>query len=514
MRKMNIPENNEELLKKFEKCISFSSDLTPPDVINPGLNSYIECEKGEYKMINQHFAEINTLKKQFSKQLQKNLYYGIDFLREKYKYHISFLELSLSYYQSEIYRIQKNLYTIVLFQHFIEEQKNKITVDIKYFYQNFLTISKESNLFQRKYGLISRYIGGNWTVETPPINFNNKYLFFINPTTNTGSIYQRFLQKRDSIEYQDFSDIVDALVSISSQQNEEITCVTKSNNHSKSNRSKTQKKFLKGNNSLPNTRPSFSSNLSNSDQMSFSLPKESPLSNNSNNNLNNLNEINPKIIEIDEELQINKNGEKINLDNIESPENEREWIEDLLFDSMWVHHPYPMGFYPKFLLPDVQDLIPEIFSPSFIPKKWTMISFRELYNCDWPFKSIIDEFFELLILTNPFKIGQKFYEIIEKVTFVIQELIIDDKGENALSDLEIGFDDIFPILVILIFTSALPEIINVLAYAGSFDEFCTKPRSQYALTHMKGLCIHIISLDFNNLRTKAELLKKGKKVEI
>jgi hypothetical protein len=183
-------------------------------------------------------------------------------------------------------------------------------------------------------------------------------------------------------------------------------------------------------------------------------------------------------------------------------------ITDLIFDYGWGFRTYP--FCPPFMstpIPSVSLLIPKVFDPPFLDDEWSMQTFGELAKSVWPLKEAVDELFGIAVLTNPFEIADRFFEIIQTIGRCVQR-ILARKAKNKRFP-EMDFDQIFVLMLVSILTSGLSELPLVMTYSFSFREFVkADAHKQYAMSHMEGLCAHLSRLDYTELRKKSNQLQE------
>lgn len=178
-------------------------------------------------------------------------------------------------------------------------------------------------------------------------------------------------------------------------------------------------------------------------------------------------------------------------------------IEQLLFDLAWQKHPFPFGFVREASLPSINDLFPAVFGTKLIDHEYAFTPFSMLNGMNWHFKSAIDMIFDMMILTNPFDIARKFWDVIQETAKCMQKVLVVVGGMRS-EDVEIDFDSLFPILMICIFSFGQNEWMQVALYTMSFNEQVSdEPQLQFAMTYLEGLVTHIMALDMASLKKKA-----------
>lgn len=121
----------------------------------------------------------------------------------------------------------------------------------------------------------------------------------------------------------------------------------------------------------------------------------------------------------------------------------------------------------------------------------------------WPFAFTRDYYFAMMCYTNPFTIANRFCEMIQIVANVLQSLAVEVGNEDE-DEVEIGFDNIFPVLLTSVYAFGCPGILDALEYCGQFVDFTTDPQQKFAMTHCNGIVEQI-------RRTRAEDFKRRAK---
>jgi hypothetical protein len=184
-------------------------------------------------------------------------------------------------------------------------------------------------------------------------------------------------------------------------------------------------------------------------------------------------------------------------------------VEGLLFDLGWIQQRYPFGgpsHAPQ--IPVRGDLFPAaIASTAVLRKDFAYMTFSALNGADWPFRSAVDRIFEMMILTDPFDIARIYWDVIQDVAKCMQRLMAAD-GQDP-EDVEVDFDSLFPILMIVVFAFGVDEWMKVALYTVAFNEQVAEdPQLQFAMTYLEGLVTQIITLDVAELNRNAADIRK------
>lgn len=499
----------DEFLNQFPKYVfkTPNPNAIPSNVAIEGLDPFIKGQHSEYNFMLALYVDYSNKWYTLSKQIHACRYADAYQIREQAKYIIAEYESCLTFYQNELDKIHETLDKIAQFREFVCQSGENSYVNIAAFFEDFLNIQdKHKEEFNHQLILLRNKIkmfNENYTLHIIPPDPSNLYQNFIYPTSRTGRIFQRFLNHIETIQYNDFQQIVNALSSPELECSENIdeksvsqsmTC-DQIDSSSKPRRNSISVRS-------PNTISLQSSRKYNYSSPSHKLPdlQEKKA------------QENIELISESNKCQFIPSDINKTLPNQKSLTFSREWVEDTLFDVMWSVMPYPMGQRTNKMLPELHDVIPAAFDPKLIPSKWTMKTFDELYNCNWPLKPAIDQLFELLLITNPFKIAEVFFNIIENISLILCNFAIEAGLFHNPNDVELDFDSLFTTLLICVFVSGLSPLLQVFAYAGSFSQYAADSKIQYALSHMDGLYAHISELDVSQLKNKTRaLLSSAKK---
>lgn len=181
-------------------------------------------------------------------------------------------------------------------------------------------------------------------------------------------------------------------------------------------------------------------------------------------------------------------------------------IRTILFDLAWQKHPYPFANVSHLQFPKIFDLTPRSVNPPYLQDKYLDTSFSTLNSTDWPFRFTYLDFFVLMCIRNPFSIANKFYQIIQNIANVIQDLAVTVGGKDEDS-VEIDFDTLFAHLLVCIIACGCPEILDTLEYCSKFIDYATEAHQQFAMTHCAGIVQHIKSHTTESIRRRVKLNK-------
>lgn len=179
-------------------------------------------------------------------------------------------------------------------------------------------------------------------------------------------------------------------------------------------------------------------------------------------------------------------------------------IRTIMFDIAWQKQPYPFTTVSHLQFPKIFDLTPRSVNPPYLQEKYLDTTFSTLNHTDWPFKFTYLDFFVLMCIRNPFSIANKFYQIIQNIANVIQDLAVAAEGKDE-DDIEIDFDTLFAHLLVCIIACGCPEILNTLEYCSKFIDYATDPHQQFAMTHCAGIVQHIRLNTTESIRRKVKL---------
>jgi hypothetical protein len=199
------------------------------------------------------------------------------------------------------------------------------------------------------------------------------------------------------------------------------------------------------------------------------------------------------------------------IDHLSEDKTTLRRVEGLLFDLAWIQQQYPFAgpSHPP-RIPVGHGLFPAaIASTAVLRQDFAFVTFSTLNGADWPFRSAVDRIFEMMVLTNPFDIARVFWDVIQDITKCMQGLMAAD-GQDP-EDVEIDFDSLFPILMIVVFAFGLDEWMKVALYTVAFNEqVVDDPQLQFAMTYLEGLLTQIIALDVEELNRKAAEIRRAR----
>jgi hypothetical protein len=192
----------------------------------------------------------------------------------------------------------------------------------------------------------------------------------------------------------------------------------------------------------------------------------------------------------------------------------KDGIIDLLFEKGWIVQNYPFApDFPQFTIPwTAGGLIPKIFNPPFIGEDRVYFSFDQLSSRNWPLRAAVDLVLPIMFMTNPFHIARQFYNVIQEIGKCVQVILI--RGNKDTKFIEIDFDQMFVLMILVLLAAGISEITLPMAWAATFREFAASdPHSQYAMSHMEGLCVHLAKIDYQDLKKKSLQLQRQQPVD-
>jgi hypothetical protein len=192
----------------------------------------------------------------------------------------------------------------------------------------------------------------------------------------------------------------------------------------------------------------------------------------------------------------------------------KDEIIDLLFENGWVVQNYPFApDFPQFTIPGASaGIIPKVFNPPFLVGDGVYFSFDQLCCRNWPLRAAVDLILPMMFMTNPFRIARQFYNVIQEIGKCVQLILIRRNKDTKF--VEIDFDQMFVLMILVLLASGISEITLPMAWAATFREFAASdPHSQYAMSHMEGLCVHLAKMDYQDLRRKSLQIQRQQPVD-
>ncbi|OHT09411.1 hypothetical protein TRFO_21630 [Tritrichomonas foetus] len=181
-------------------------------------------------------------------------------------------------------------------------------------------------------------------------------------------------------------------------------------------------------------------------------------------------------------------------------------VRNLLFDISWQYKEYPYVKVSHIQFPRILDLTPRSLSPPYLADEFMDTPFTKLNSTNWPYKFTQDYFFALMCYRNPFSIANGFWDLIQNVANVLQIQAVQIGGEEE-ENVEIGFDNLFPILLTCIYAFGCPEILDTLEYCSKFIDFSVDSHQQFAMTHCAGLVEQVKATRTEDFRRRVKLKK-------
>jgi hypothetical protein len=191
----------------------------------------------------------------------------------------------------------------------------------------------------------------------------------------------------------------------------------------------------------------------------------------------------------------------------------KDGIIDLLFEKGSLVKRYPFADFPQFTIPGAAaGIIPKIFNPPFLVGEGVYFSFDQLCYRPWPLRAAVDLILPIMFMTNPFRIAKQFYNVIEEIGKCVQLILIRTNKDAKF--VEIDFDQMFVLMILVVLAAGISEITLPMAWAATFREFAASdPHSQYAMSHMEGLCVHLAKIDYQDLRRKSLQLQRQRPMD-
>jgi hypothetical protein len=141
-----------------------------------------------------------------------------------------------------------------------------------------------------------------------------------------------------------------------------------------------------------------------------------------------------------------------------------------------------------------------MLEPPFIGEKYLKVHVDKLAGSDWPYESVMGILTELHFLINPISMAAV-------VLRAMQE--IGDAVPKSRC-IEIGFDQIFPLIELCILAVGLthnPKLLTFLALAGLVP---TERLAHFAASYAEAIVTHICTLDEQDMRRRTLELEEEK----
>ncbi|OHT14639.1 hypothetical protein TRFO_14940 [Tritrichomonas foetus] len=528
----------------FDKYISEDSDsnknklyLSLKDARNQ-LECMIKQFNNDFISYTDRISTSIESKNIISKKLRQIHYSNIFGARENSKIEIAYHNYNQEFYEQEANRVRANINTCVFFEAKINElifssnkspttennsnenhqnetnsEENhenhenstpkKYSVDMALFIFENIQVQPKIELFMKRSSALKAKISPFYV---PPLEEDDLIGKYMDISSKIGHLMRRFCLKIADIRFPDLDVIADAIVDRKIAQIEA--------EHQEKQKNKLSRNKLK---------PKSKTDQAN--DMEFNIHSIRPTNSCTNIRLN-LNDI----TNANNALALNSTSNLENVSNLlMDKENERKKYKQeavtIMFDLAWSLKNFPILEQMKDLLklPCLDDVIPAVLRPSFIPEKYNYMTCTQLFVSDWPYKPAVDMFWEIMVTTNPFDIARIFYDIINTIGECVLKVVndqIDRENKKIENDedkkkmkkhVDIDFDQLFILLLVCIFVSGLTELVLPMTYCSSFREYMPMEDHslQYAMTYLEALCVHLSTVNFNHLRKQSkELLAK------
>jgi hypothetical protein len=115
-------------------------------------------------------------------------------------------------------------------------------------------------------------------------------------------------------------------------------------------------------------------------------------------------------------------------------------------------------------------------------------------------------FFEMMIVTNPFDSARVFWAITQDIGEQLRALMVRAGRRNE--QVEIGFDELFAVLLVCVFAFGVTEWLQVAMYTVSFAEWVRGDTElQFAITYLESLVTHIVGMDPEAITEAAQKIR-------
>jgi hypothetical protein len=186
------------------------------------------------------------------------------------------------------------------------------------------------------------------------------------------------------------------------------------------------------------------------------------------------------------------------LRNLTDDPAEFDLIADLAFDFAWDDLEYPFIPDSRESLPSFMDVRVALFDPPLLDDRFLRMHVRELAGSDWPFAGVLPLLEELTFMHNPMEMARLFARAMDEAA----------RAAPADAELEMGFDAIFPILLVCVLACGLTRDARLFAYVGTIA--FAHPHDnlvQLGATYAQAVLMHIRELD------EAELLARTRELD-
>jgi hypothetical protein len=176
---------------------------------------------------------------------------------------------------------------------------------------------------------------------------------------------------------------------------------------------------------------------------------------------------------------------------------EFDLLVDLAFDAGWQEEGYPFFSEIPPALPSFLDVRVALFDPPLLGERFLRMHIRELGQSDWPFAKVIPLLDDINFMHNPMVIAKTFSRAMD----------LAGKCAPPDPDVEMGFDAIFPILLICVLASGLTRDPRIFVYVGKLARLHPYDNLvQLGATYAEAIVMHIRELDESAMIAKTREL--------
>ena len=147
--------------------------------------------------------------------------------------------------------------------------------------------------------------------------------------------------------------------------------------------------------------------------------------------------------------------------------------------------------------------ITDRIKPPYLPDIYQDTPFSILNSLEWPFKFTYVDFFELTCYRNPFRIANRFYDIIQNIANRLQQLAIESGKDE--DDVEIDFDSLFSNILVCVIAYGCPTILDTIEYCSMFVDYAVDAKQQFAMTHCNGIIQYFHTTTTEKFRRRVKL---------